>query len=110
VTYRDLPWAVPDATLGSFDLIIGSDILYERDHAAQIASMMQRHARPDAELLVTDPGRGYRGQFPLAMAAPGFGVVASRSRFDEKDSEPVRGRLLSYRRGTPIANAPQGLQ
>ena len=37
VTYRDLPWAVPDDTLGKFDLIIGSDILYERDHATQIA-------------------------------------------------------------------------
>lgn len=110
VTYRDLPWAVPDATLGSFDLIIGSDILYERDHAAQIASMMQRHARPDAELLVTDPGRGNSGPFTRAIAAQGFGVVEKRSRFDEKDSEPFRGRLLSYRRGTPIANAPQGLQ
>lgn len=110
VTYRDLPWAVPDATLGSFDLIIGSDILYERDHAAQIALMMQRHARPDAELLVTDPGRGNSGPFTRAMAAQGFGVTERRSRFDEKDSEPFRGRLLSYRRGTPIANAPQGLQ
>ena len=48
VTYRDLPWAIPDATLGSVDLIIGSDILYERDHAAQIAAMMLRHAGPDA--------------------------------------------------------------
>jgi hypothetical protein len=44
VTYRDLPWAVPDATLGTFDLIIGSDILYERDHALQVAAMMLRHS------------------------------------------------------------------
>jgi hypothetical protein len=44
------------------------------------------------------------------MAAQGFGVTEKRSRFDEKDSEPFRGRLLSYRRGTPIANAPQALQ
>ena len=92
VTYRDLPWAVPDATLGSFDLIIGSDILYERDHAAQIAAMMLRHANPDAELLVTDPGRGNSGPFTRAMASQGYEVTELRSRFDEKDSEPFRGR------------------
>ena len=58
LAYHDLPWGVPDAKLGRFDLIIGSDILYERDHAAQLAAMMLRHAQPDAEVLITDPGRG----------------------------------------------------
>lgn len=101
VTYRDLPWAVPDTNLGTFDLIIGSDILYERDHAAQVAAMMLRHAKPDAELLVTDPGRGNSAPFTRAMAAQGYAATEQRSRFDEKDVEPFRGRLLSYRRGTP---------
>ena len=102
VTYRDLPWAVPDTTLGRFDLIIGSDILYERDHAAQIAAMMQRHASPDAELLVTDPGRVNSAPFSRAMAAQGYEVTERRSRFNEKDVEPFRGRLLSYRRSALI--------
>jgi len=110
VTYRDLPWAVPDATLGSFDLIIGSDILYERDHAAQIAAMMLRHANPDAELLVTDPGRGNSAPFTRAMAEQGYEVAERRSRFNEKDIEPFRGRLLSYRRGTPMITAGLALQ
>ncbi len=105
VTYRDLPWAVPDATLGSFNLIIGSDILYERDHAAQIAAMMLRHASPDAELLITDPGRGNSAPFTRAMRAQGYSVSEHRSRFDEKDVAPFRGQLLSYRRGEPQTNA-----
>ncbi|NDK40193.1 methyltransferase domain-containing protein [Pseudoxanthomonas gei] len=99
VTYRDLPWSVPDTNLGMFDLIIGSDILYERDHAAQIAAMMLRHASPDAELLVTDPGRGNSAPFTRAMEAQGYEVTEQPSRFNEKDVEPFRGRLLSYRRG-----------
>lgn len=98
VSYRDLPWTVPDATLGQFDLIIGSDILYERDHAEQLARVIWRHARFDAELLVTDPGRGNSGPFTRAMAAQGYAVNEKRSRFNEKDVEPFRGRLLSYRR------------
>lgn len=98
VTYRDLPWAVPDATLGRFDLIIGSDILYQRDHAALLAAMMLRHARPDTQVLITDPGRGNSAPFTRALAAQGYTVTEQRSRFDERDVAPFRGRLLSYRR------------
>ncbi|HEY0662019.1 MAG TPA: methyltransferase domain-containing protein [Lysobacter sp.] len=106
ITYRDLPWTVPDATLGRFDLIIGSDILYERDHAAQVAAMMLRHAQPDAEVLITDPGRGNSGPFTRALEAQGYTMNEQRSRFDERDTEPFRGRLLSYRRGQqPVAVA-----
>lgn len=98
MTYRDLPWAIPDRKLGRFDLIIGSDILYERDHAAQISQMMLRHANPDAEVLITDPGRGNSTPFTRAMLAQGYQVSERRSRFDERDVAPFRGRLLSYRR------------
>ena len=100
VAYHDLPWGVPDAKLGRFDLIIGSDILYERDHAAQLAAMMLRHAQPDAEVLITDPGRGNSNPFTRALAAQGYDVTEQRSRFDERDTAPFRGRLLSYSRGT----------
>lgn len=104
IAYRDLPWAVPDDSLGRFDLIIGSDILYERGHAVQLAAMLVRHAQPDAEVLITDPGRGNSGEFTRALATQGYSVIEQRSRFDERDVEPFRGRLLSYRRGElPVA-------
>ena len=44
------------------------------------------------------------------MAEQGYEVTERRSRFNEKDIEPFRGRLLSYRRGTPMANAVPALQ
>jgi predicted nicotinamide N-methyase len=99
VTYRDLPWELPDVRLGRFDLIIGSDVLYERGHSELLADMMLRHASPDAEVLITDPGRGNSGRFTQAMAIQGYVVTERHSRFDEKDMPPFRGRLLSYRRG-----------
>lgn len=98
MTYHNLPWATPDIRLGRFDLIIGSDILYERDHAVQISQMVLRHASPHAEVLITDPGRGNSGPFTRALAIQGFTVQERRSRFDERDVAPFRGRLLSYRR------------
>ena len=98
ITYRDLPWAVPDPTLGRFDLIIGSDILYERDHASLLAALVTRHAEADAQILITDPGRGNSAPFTRALAEQGYAVTEQRSRFDETDTAPFRGRLLSYRR------------
>ena len=105
VVYHDLPWAIPDARLGRFDLIIGSDILYERGHAELLAAIMFRHASEHTEILITDPGRGNSGRFTTAMAAQGFDVVEQRSRFDAADLPPFRGRLLSYRRATAGAQS-----
>ncbi|MCC7634624.1 class I SAM-dependent methyltransferase [Stenotrophomonas rhizophila] len=98
IHYRDLPWELPDASLGRFDLIIGSDVLYERGHALQIATMMERHARPSAELLLTDPGRGNVGAFSRAMAAQGYAVDEEYGLFDDEGDAPGRGRLLHYAR------------
>ena len=98
ITYRDLPWSEPDATLGRFDVIIASDVLYERGHAAQLAGMMHRHARDDAEIVLSDPGRGNSASFTRAMQAQGYAVDEQRQRFEEADTEPFRGRVIHYRR------------
>ena len=101
IIYRDLRWEVPDLTLGLFDLIIGSDVLYETGHADQLAATVLRHAAADAEILITDPGRGNSSSFTRAMALQGYAVTEQRSRFNQGDVAPFRGRLLSYRRKQP---------
>jgi predicted nicotinamide N-methyase len=98
IAYRDLSWAVPDTTLGRFDLIIGSDILYERDHAALLSRLMLRHTSHDAEVMIADPGRGQSSGFTRSMTAQGYVCTEHRKRFDESERPPFRGRLLSYRR------------
>lgn len=103
--YRQLRWDVPLPSLGRFDLIIGSDLLYEADQAAVLDGVIARHAQPDAELLFTDPGRGNSHRFTRAVAAQGFSVSESRSAMDDDDLPPHRGRLLHYRRGTAWSTA-----
>lgn len=98
VRYCDLRWEIADELIGRFDLIIGSDILYEQGHAALLAAMLVRHAKPTAEILITDPGRGNSAAFTRELLAQGYTVTEQRSRFDDSDREPFRGRLLSYRR------------
>lgn len=95
VHYRRLRWDVPLPTLGRFDLIIASDVLYERGHAAALSQVVARHALPDAEVMITDPGRGNSAPFTRMLAAQGFGVAHSRIA-DEAGGGACR--LLHYRR------------
>lgn len=108
IVYRDLRWEVPDHTLGRFDLIIGSDVLYESGHAEQLAATILRHATADAEILITDPGRGNSTSFTRALSRQGYAVTEQRSRFNKDDVAPFRGRLLSYRRDGSAAISAVG--
>lgn len=96
--YLDIAWTLPQPGLGKFDLIIASDVLYERGHAEQLSRLLALHAKPEAEVLITDPGRGNSGAFTTAMKAQRYFVDEVRSAFDDGDVAPFRGRLLSYRR------------
>ncbi len=105
VHYRELQWGVPDPDLGKFDLIIGSDILYERAQAAQLATLVERHANIVAEVVIVDPGRGNSGPFTRALARQGFSLVESRAVMTNVDVAPFHGRLLSYRRDASLDSA-----
>lgn len=98
VAYRKLRWGVPLPTLGLFDLVIGSDVLYERNHAEMLANLIDRHTHAAAEVLITDPGRGNSAPFSRALALQGFEVNEERGPMDDDDIPPFRGRLLHYSR------------
>jgi len=99
VPYRTVRWDQPNEDLGRFDLIIASDVLYERDHAERLAALVPLHANEVSELLITDPGRGNSAPFTRALALQGYSVVEQRCRMNANDLEPFRGRLLRYSRG-----------
>lgn len=101
VHYRQLRWDKALPTLGLFDVIIASDVLYERNHAELIGLVVARHALPDAEVLVTDPGRGNSARFTRLLESEGFVVESTQCPMDDSDPPPHRGRLLHYRRRRP---------
>lgn len=108
--YRHGPWvaplvAAPGDLHGLFDLVIGSDLLYERDDHGTLAQFIDRHAAPAAEVWIIDPDRGNRPAFTRAMAACGFGDhvqtrLGALPATPGGDAPPAyKGRLLRYRRG-----------
>lgn len=96
--YRPLHWDRASPTLGRFDVIIASDVLYERGHADVIASVVDRHALPLAEVVLADPGRGNSARFGRVLAAMGFSGGGVPCPMDDGDAPPHRGRVLHYRR------------
>lgn len=98
IPYMDLPWDTTE-DVGRFDLIIGSDILYERNHAQLLTSLIDKIAARKSKILITCPGRGYRNSFSRSLYEQGFELTETRIAFAEDEKAPFRGRLLSYTRG-----------
>lgn len=99
VPYLDLPWGTPNPDIGTFDVIIGSDILYERNHSEMLAGLIQRLAAARAKVLITCPGRSQRNAFSRLLQAMGFEIEETLMPFSEDEKPPYRGKLLQYRRG-----------
>ena len=90
------PWLTDPPGLGRFDVIIGSDLLYEREHPALLATFLASHANPTCQILVADPGRHYCGQFTTKMIAQGY--VRTESKIPLMTGLPSvpQGRLLNF--------------
>jgi predicted nicotinamide N-methyase len=98
IAFHALAWQVPSPELGTFDLIIGSDILYEAQHVALLADVLKQHARPQAEIIITDPGRGHANRLSRMLIEQGYALEQQRMRFDPQENAPFRGRLMTWRR------------
>jgi predicted nicotinamide N-methyase len=118
MSYRHGQWNVPareplrqatrsgSIVRGRYDLIVGSDLLYERDTRGGLAAFIAHHAAADATVWIVDPDRGNRPAFNREMAGAGFSREEERL---DRDVGPqragYRGRLLTYRRGSPLATS-----
>jgi 2-polyprenyl-3-methyl-5-hydroxy-6-metoxy-1,4-benzoquinol methylase len=106
VLLNDLPplhyetgnWGRVNKGLGAFDLLIASDVLYERSHPAQLSGFIEEHAADGAEVLIIDPNRGNRSAFHKDMFNMGFCVKEIIINEPLIDFSAYRGRLLHYKR------------
>ena len=99
VRYRHGPWAEVARHMGApFDLLIGSDLLYEPDARGVLAAFLGRNAARNAEVWIVDPDRDNRPAFHRCMT--GLGYVREEERLDlaaTTGRAAYRGRLLVYR-------------
>jgi predicted nicotinamide N-methyase len=107
VTLNDLPcikfahgdWCTPITQLGKFSLIIGSDLLYERDQSALLSVFIDCHATSDAKIIICDPGRREAKRFNRLMIECGFSAFTEYFPAQMLMGQSYTGRVMTYERG-----------
>ena len=95
--YLHAHWNQPNPLLGRFDVIIGSDVLYDRDQPQALSQFIDRHAQPGVDVLIVDPNRGNQNSFSRKMTELGFSHRARQMRC-LPDGTPFKGQLHRYGR------------
>ncbi len=87
-------WLTENPLLGKFDLIIGSDVLYEQTHPAILSAFIDRHAESNAEIYIVDPGRGHHNKFNRAMETLGYDCSTEYLPVQTVQGKAYRGKVL----------------
>jgi predicted nicotinamide N-methyase len=98
IKFHNAPWAGPNPNLGRFDLIVGSDLLYERGHPALLSTFLACHTESAAQIILADPGRKRCGQFSSQMNAAGYSRTEQRFHCSGEASIQPHGRMMSFAR------------
>ena len=81
---RLVDWRAFPADLGRFDLVLASDVLYEREYATLVAEAIVKSLKPGGVALVADPGRIALLAFVTACEQLGCTVgVRTRVRWED---------------------------
>lgn len=94
--YETGNWSRANHGLGRFDLIIGSDLLYDRDQPEALSQFIDQHASATVEVLIVDPDRGNRSSFNRKM--DGLGFLHSQTLISGLPGKggAYKGRMLRY--------------
>jgi predicted nicotinamide N-methyase len=100
---KDIPfvragWADNETSLGKFDVIIGSDLLYEHDHIDLLSNFIDQHSQPHCEVIIVDPGRAQHARFSKKMVSLGYSHSQSKPDNIDYLDKPFKGQVLRYQR------------
>jgi predicted nicotinamide N-methyase len=98
IPFKRTGWADEISDLGEFDLIIGSDLLYETGHADLLSGFINQHARRHCEVILVDPDRGHHARFSKKMVALGYSHSQNRPENVTYLDKPFKGQILHYHR------------
>ncbi|MDP9481406.1 MAG: protein N-lysine methyltransferase family protein [Actinomycetota bacterium] len=92
-----LDWRTPEiGGLGTFELVLGADLLYERPNAVALADLVPRLLAPNGEIVFADPRRDTAPMFLEMMEERGF-ELDTRETTVEQAGRAVRVSLHRLR-------------
>lgn len=96
IPFERTGWADKDDSLGKFDLIIGSDILYEDEHINLLAHFIFEHSNPNCEVILVDPGRGRKSKLATKMTELGYSASFAKPEHTDFLEKPFKGHILKF--------------
>lgn len=94
IPFKRTGWDDEISDLGLFDIIIGSDLLYESGHSQSLSEFIHQHAKPQCKIILIDPGRKHHANFSKKMINLGY----SHSQTKVENTEDLSQSLGSYNR------------
>lgn len=98
ITFERTDWADSNDTLGLFDLIIGSDLLYEDKHIDLLANFIEAHSKPTCNVILVDPGRGRKNKITARLLDFGFSSSHSKPVHTDYLDKVFKGYILKFSR------------
>ena len=98
ISYKQVDWADTEDDLGLFDLIIGSDLLYEEQHIALLANFIEDHSNQTCEVVIVDPGRGRKNKLSARMIEFGYSSSEEKPSHTDYLGEKFKGHILKFSR------------
>lgn len=98
IAFEQVDWRSKIDQLGFFDLIIGSDLLYEDSHSELLANFIEGHSNPICEVIIVDPGRGRKNKLSSKMIEFGFKSSQQKPLHTDYLDKEFKGHILKFRR------------
>lgn len=98
IPFERVDWADKKDNLGLYDLIIGSDLLYEDEHIELLANFFNNHAQKACEIILVDPSRGRKNKLIQKLESFGFKSSIFKVQASEKLPDDYKGFVLSFKR------------
>jgi predicted nicotinamide N-methyase len=98
IDFVRVDWASNNKKLGLFDLIIGSDLLYEDQHVELLANFIEKHSKPACEVILVDPGRGRKNKLSARMLEFGYTSSHFKPVNTEYLDKEFKGHILKFER------------
>jgi predicted nicotinamide N-methyase len=100
IPFERVDWADDRSQLGLFDLIIGSDLLYEDQHIQLLTDFIQNHAAPQCDVILADPGRGRKNKLSRKMSENNFNNSHIKPIHTDYLEKKFKGHILRFSRGS----------
>jgi predicted nicotinamide N-methyase len=94
-------WNTANSKLGKFDLIIGSDILYEHPHIKLLSAFIDHHSSHRVDVIIVDPGRGLHRAFAREMECLGYQHTWTDLKDYSHQNIKPKGFILRFARYGP---------